>query len=216
MSTGAAAQAPRPASWAFAETFTPETEAGRAARKAAAELHLESPSRGVAQALTFLARLVDAKAVVEIGTGTGVASLALLVGMAPDGVLTTIDTEAEHQNIARRIVTGTGVRPQRLRTIAGSPLTVLPKLSDEAYDLVLVNGERLECPEHVEQALRLLRPGGLLAVHHTLLGDAVADDDNDDDETVVMRDLLAAVAEMGTLTPALLPTGDGLLVAVKG
>jgi len=215
--TSLAKQAPKPATWAYAESYVPEAEAGAAARRAAAELRLSSPSRGAAQALTFLARVLDAKAVVEVGTGTGVAALALFAGMSRDGVLTTIDPEAEHQNIARRIITTTGVRQQRLRTIAGSPLTVLPKLTDGAYDLVLVNGDKLEYPEHVEQALRLLRHGGVLVVHHALLGGAVADPGDDADETLTVRDVLAAVAdELADLTPVLLPVGDGLLAVVKG
>ncbi len=209
--------APKPASWAYAEMYVPESEAGAAARTAAADLRLTAPSRGAAQTLTFLAHVIGAKAVVEIGTGTGVAALALLQGMAADGILTTIDPEAEHQNIARRIVLGTGIRPQRLRTIAGSPLTVLPKLTDGAYDLVLVNGDKLEYPEQVEQAIRLLRRGGVLVVHHALLGGAVADQNNDEDETLTVRDVLAAIAEdMADLTPVLLPVGDGLLAVVKG
>ena len=124
--TSLAKQAPKPATWAYAESYVPEAEAGAAARRAAAELRLSSPSRGAAQALTFLARVLDAKAVVEVGTGTGVAALALFAGMSRDGVLTTIDPEAEHQNIARRIITTTGVRQQRLRTIAGSPSRCSP------------------------------------------------------------------------------------------
>ncbi len=216
-STNTAKHAPKPATWAYAESYVPEGEAGAAARKAATELRLPVPSRGAAQALTFLARVVSAKAVVEIGTGTGVGALALLAGMARDGILTSIDPEAEHQNIARRIVLGTGIRPQRLRTIAGAALSVLPKLTDGAYDLVLVNGDKLEYPELVEQALRLLRHGGVLVVHHALLGGAVADPGNDDDETLTVRDVLAAVADdMADLTPVLLPVGDGLLAIVKG
>jgi len=216
-STNLAKAAPKPATWAYAETYVPESEASAAARTAAAELRLAVPSRGVAQSLTFLARVIQAKAVVEVGTGTGVAALALLHGMAPEGVLTTIDPEAEHQNIARRIITTTGVRSQRLRTIASPPLSVLPKLTDGAYDLVLVNGDKLEYPEHVEQAIRLLRHGGILVVHHALLGGAVADPNDEEDETLTVRDVLAAIAEdMADLTPVLLPVGDGLLAVVKG
>lgn len=217
MSTNLAKHAPKPSTWAYAESYVPEPEAGAAARSAAAELRLPAPSRGAAQALTFLAKVLNAKAVVEVGTGTGVAAVALLSGMSGDGVLTTIDPEAEHQNIARRIVAATGTRPQRLRTIAGAPLTVLPKLTDGAYDMVLVNGDRLEYPEHVEQAIRLLRHGGVLVVHHALLGGAVADPDDEQDETLTVRDVLAAVADdMADLTPVLLPVGDGLLAVVKG
>ena len=54
----------------------------RLARAASRQLALGSASQGVTSTLTFLAKLVHARAVVEIGTGTGVSSLALLRGMA--------------------------------------------------------------------------------------------------------------------------------------
>lgn len=207
--------APKPAAWAHTEDYVPESPAGMAARAAATDLGLVPPSRGAAQALTFLARALHAKAVVEIGTGAGVASLALLEGMAPEGILTTIDAESEYQNVARRIIIGTGVRAQRLRTIAGAALTVLPKLSDGAYDLVLIAGEPIEAHEYLEQAIRLLRHGGVLVLHHAMLGGTVADPTNEADETLITREVLESVAEMEDLTPVLLPVGDGLLAAVK-
>ena len=207
--------APKPAAWANTADYVPESPAGMAARAAAADLGLVSPSRGAAQTLTFLARVLAAKAVVEIGTGAGVASLALLDGMDPDGILTTIDAEAEYQNVARRIIAGTGIRSQRLRTIAGASLNVLPKLSDGAYDLVLIAGEPLDAHEHLEQAIRLLRHGGVLVLTHAMLGGTVADPTNEEDETLITRDVLEAVAGMEDLTPVFLPVGDGILAAVK-
>ena len=207
--------APKPAVWAHTEDYVPESPAGMAARAAAVDLGLVAPSRGAAQALTFLARVLHAKAVVEIGTGAGVATLALLDGMDPDGILTTLDAESEYQNGARRIIAGTGIRSQRLRTIAGSALTVLPKLSDGAYDLVLIAGEPLDAHEHLEQAIRLLRHGGVLVLSHAMLGGTVADPTNEEDETLITRDVLEAVSGMEDLTPVFLPVGDGLLAAVK-
>ena len=152
-----------------------------------------------------------ASTVVEVGTGAGVASLALLAGMA-DGTLTSIDTEPEHQAAARRILTDAGIPARRARLIAGAALQVLPKLSDGADDLVFVDADPLEAVEYVEEALRLLRPGGLLVIYHALSGGRVADASNEDDDTVIMREALAAVADSDDLSPVLLPVGDGLLV----
>ncbi|QIK73942.1 methyltransferase domain-containing protein [Propioniciclava coleopterorum] len=169
-------------------------------------------SPGTAALLTFLARTIDARTAVEIGTGAGVSSLALLDGM-PDGTLTSIDTEPEHQSAARRVLTDAGIPARRARLIAGAALQVLPKLSDAAYDLVLVDADPLEAVEYVEQSLRLLRPGGLLVISHALSAGRVADAGNEDDDTVIMRETLAAVADSSDLSPVLLPVGDGVLVA---
>ncbi len=214
MNAAAKPAAPRPsASVAWAESFVPEAEGAREARAAAERMGITSVSPGVASVLGFLAGTIGARAVAEVGTGTGVSGLALLEGMAADGVLTSIDTEPEHQGAARTVFTAAGIPSRRARLIAGAALQVLPKLSDGAYDLVLVDGDPLEYVEYVEQALRLLRPGGLLVLHHALAGGRVADESNEDDEVVIIREALAAVKESEDLTPVLLPVGDGLLVA---
>ena len=204
-----------PASWVFAEDFVAEGDAAAQARVEAEPLGIEPLSRGTVAALTFLARAVQARAVVEIGTGTGQSGLALFAGMQPDGILTSVDLEADHQRQARKVFASVGVPSQRFRLIAGDALTVLPKLSDGAYDLVLVAGDSLEYGDYVEQGLRLLRHGGLLVVTHALWHGSVADPAQDDDETLAVRGALNAVSENEDLVAALMPVGDGLLAAVK-
>ncbi|MDQ7991715.1 MAG: class I SAM-dependent methyltransferase [Propionicimonas sp.] len=210
-----AAQAAAAANLEFADAFVPLSTAAQAARSHASDHGLSPVSPGAAAALTFLAATLKARNVVEIGTGTGVASVALLEGMAPDGVLTSIDNEAELQLLAREVLTGAGVPRPRARLIAGDALGVLPKLTDDAYDLVLVDGDPLEYVEYVAQAVRLLRPGGVVAVHHALWRGLVADPDNEEDEPLIVREALDAVRGLEGFTSVLLPIGDGLLVAVK-
>ena len=203
------------ATLAFAEAFVAESDGAEAARRRADDLGVECISTGVAATLTLLARVVNARAVAEIGTGTGVSALALLAGMASDGVLTSIDAEAEHQLAAREVLTAEGVPSRRVRLIAGQALSVLPKLTDGAYDLVYIDGDPLEYVEYVAQAQGLLRPGGVLVLHHALWQDMVADERNEDDEPLIIREALEAVLTDESFTPALLPVGDGLLVAVR-
>lgn len=199
----------------YADAFVAETEGAAAARDRAAELGIDSVSPGVAAVLGLLTRIVNARAVVEIGTGAGVSALALLSGMAADGVLTSIDSEAEHQFAARAVLSGQGVPARRVRLIAGPALGVLPKLTDGAYDIVFIDGDPLEFVEYISQAERLLRSGGLLVLHHALWRGQVADERNEDDEPLIIRESLEAVLESEDFTPALLPVGDGLLVAAR-
>lgn len=179
------------------------------------QLGTSAPSPGTGALLAMLAATVRASAVVEIGTGAGVAGLWLLAGMNPDGVLTTIDTEAEHQRAAREAFTEAGVRPTRVRGITGRPLDVLPRLADGAYDMVVAGGDPLELVEHVEQALRLLRPGGVLAVLHAMSDDRVPDPARRDEVTTALRGVARRLRDDDRVVPALVPSGDGVLLAAR-
>ena len=170
---------------------------------------------GVGAALRLLAAAGNARAVVEIGTGTGVSGVWLLRGMRADGVLTTIDLEVEHQRIARRILVEAGFPSGRTRIITGRALDVLPRLADGAYDLIFVDAEPTGFAAYVDAALRLLRPGGVLALHGTLAGGRIGDPAARDTDTVTVRETIKALRESEHWTPALLPVGDGLLAAVK-
>ena len=204
-----------PTSWTYAEEYVAEDEVLAAARSRAEEVGVAAIGSGGGAALRLLAAVIDARAVVEIGTGTGVSGLWLLRGMRPDGVLTTVDVEAEHQRLARETFKEGGVPPQRVRTIAGAALDVLPRLTDGHYDLVFADGDKREYGAYLAEALRLLRPGGVLAFDNALWHDRVADPAQRDEQTVAVRDLVTQVAETDGLVPALLPVGDGLLVAKK-
>ncbi len=205
----------KPASWAYAEEFVAEDDILAAARGRAHEVGVVPIGTGGGAALRFLAALTEARAVVEIGTGTGVSGLWLLRGMRPDGVLTTVDIEAEHQRLAKQTFTEAGIPSQRVRLIPGSALEVLPRLTDGHYDLVFCDGDKHEYAGYLAEAMRLLRPGGLVAFDNALWHDRVADPAQRDAETVSIRELGNAVRESESLLPVLLPVGDGLLVAKK-
>jgi predicted O-methyltransferase YrrM len=199
----------------YAEFFVPESEPASAARARAADLGCTPVGAGAATALTFLAAAVRARTAVEIGTGAGVSGLALLAGMTGDGILTSIDVEAENQRAAKRAFAEAGIAPGRTRLINGRALEVLPRLTDAAYDLVLVDAAKAEYGQYVVEAIRLLRPGGMLVIDNALWHDKVADPTQRDADTVAVREAGRAVREDETLVPVLIPLGDGLLAAVK-
>jgi predicted O-methyltransferase YrrM len=186
-----------------------------AARARAEEVGVAPIGPGGGAALRFLAALIEARAVVEVGTGTGVSGMWLLRGMRADGVLTSVDLEAEHQRLAKQTFTEGGVPSQRVRLIPGAALEVLPRLTDGHYDMVFVDGDKSEYPDYLREALRLLKPGGIVAFDNALWHDRVADPAQRDTETVAIRELGRTVAEHEQLLPVLLPVGDGLLVAKK-
>lgn len=208
-------EAPSRQSWEFAEDYVALTEAVRMARDEATLAGVTPISPGVVSALTVLAATTQAKLVVEVGTAMGASALAFFEGMAEGGILTSIDPEADAQLPARKLLTEAGYTSSRFRLIAGNPLEVLPKLNSGTYDIVFVNGDKLEYVEYVANAGRLLRKGGLLVVNDVLWHDQVAEATNEGDEAIIIREALQAVNESDAYQQTLLPIGNGLLVAVK-
>jgi predicted O-methyltransferase YrrM len=185
------------------------------ARAKGAELGCLPVLPGAGAALRLLAATVGARAVVEVGTGAGVGSVYLLRGMRADGVLTTIDAEPEHHRAARETLAEEGTPSNRVRLISGRALDVLPRLTDSAYDLVFFDADTKEYAGYLEQALRLLKPGGVVVFDNALWHDRVADPTQRDEETTAVRELGKAVRDDERLVSALVASGDGLLAAVK-
>lgn len=179
----------------------------------AAELGCRAVSSATGALLRTVASSLQATAVVEVGTGAGVTGLWLLAGMSPHGVLTTIDPEPELQRVARAAFAEAG--HPRVRTITGRPQEVLPRLADAAYDMVVVDGEPLAVGAHVEHGVRLLRPGGVLAVPHALNHDRVPDPARRDEVTAALREMLRGLRTDERVHVALVPVGDGLVLASR-
>ena len=165
--------------------------------------------------LRFLAAAMNARAVVEIGTGCGTSGIWLLRGMRPGSVLTSVDTEPEHHRLARSVFLSAGFSSGRYRLITGRALEVLPRLADSAYDLVFCDADKREYPEYLAAALRLLRPGGIVAFDNALHADEGSNVAHRDPDTPSVAELRELVFADEDLVPMLVPTGDGLLAAVK-
>ncbi|HWG65326.1 MAG TPA: O-methyltransferase [Streptosporangiaceae bacterium] len=204
------------ANQAYVEDYLPEDEPLLAARANAAEVGGAVPIGAAGgAALRFIAASVNAKSVVEIGTGCGTSGIWLLRGMRPDAVLTSVDVEPEHQRLARKVFTQAGFASNRYRLISGLALDVLPRLTDGGYDMVFCDADKQEYPDYLAAALRLLRPGGVMAFDNALAGGRVPDPARGDPDTVAIRDLCEQVRQDERLVPLLMPVGDGLLTAVK-
>ena len=203
------------ANWAYCEDYIPEDAVLLAARDTADQLGCVPVHPGAGRVLQLVARIAAVRSAVEIGTGAGVSTTYLLRGMVPTGVVTTIDVEPEHHKAARHTLAAAGFVPERARMITGRALDVLPRLTDSGYDLVLVDARKAEYPQYLEQALRLLRDGGILVIDNSLWHGRVPDPAQRDEDTTAVRETLKAVRDNELLEPMLLPSGDGLLVAVK-
>ncbi|WP_422933766.1 O-methyltransferase [Sinomonas sp. P47F7] len=202
-------------SWAYAEGLAVEDPIVARARERSLELGVSPVSPGVGAVLAVLAATSKAQAVVEIGTGAGVSGVCLLRGLPAACTFTTIDTDIEHLKAARQAFSEAGVPASRVRAIPGRASAVLPRLNDGAYDLVFVDADKPGTPAYADEAVRLLRPGGLLVINDALDRDRAANPAHREPTAVRLRELHRALREDERLATALLPTGEGLFLASR-
>lgn len=201
-------------SWKYTEDFHQEPEVISRARARAEEMGIESITPSVGATLAVLVASMNAKAIVEVGTGAGVSGLWLQSGNSTS-VLASIDTELQHQDLAKLAFEQAGIISTRLRMINGRSSEVLVNLADLAYDLVLLDGDIDSLLSQVKESFRLLRSGGVLAIPHALWRDRVPDQVLRDEITEEYRAVLEFINDSGLFIPALSTIGDGLLIASK-
>ena len=198
----------------FAESFAHEDYFMQQARRNGQEISASDPTPAVGKFLKFSVNLLNAKSVVEIGTGSGVGGLWLLSGMPSDAVLTTIDSEREHSKIAKTIFDEADIAPTRYRIITGKLIEVIGKLADNSYDLIVIR-PALDLFDMVHESYRLLKSGGLLVIDQALSGGKVADPTQRDPESIARRDAIKVEKEDERWAASLIPIGAGVLVANK-
>jgi predicted O-methyltransferase YrrM len=200
----------------YAENFIPEDHFKSQARARGVELGAVDVTPGVGAYLRHLAFTLSAQSVVEVGTGSGVGSLWLLDGMLASGTLTSIDDEMEHTRIAKMAFSDADIAQTRYRLITNSVLDVISKLTDRAYDLVVLRHNPEDLAFVIGESHRILRSGGTLVIDNFFGGSKVCDPTQRDSKTVSLRDAGKIVKnDTENWVSTLIPAGDGLLVATK-
>ncbi|MFI2665083.1 O-methyltransferase [Micromonospora carbonacea] len=161
--------------------------------------------------LTFLTRLVGARRAVEVGTFTGMSSLAIARGLAEGGQLTCFDISAEYTDVARRYWARAGV-DDRIELRIGPAGDTLRELPHERHlDFAFIDADKVGYPVYWAELVPRMRPGGIVAVDNTLRGGRVLAPSNADDRAVAAfnDEVMADVR----VEPVLLPIADGLTLA---
>lgn len=182
-----------------------------AARERGEEAGITQPSPTLAAFLRALASAMAAEAVVAIGADSGVGGLSLLDGMPETSTLTVIDPSPANDRAARESFKN--FPSGRIRFISGDPHSVSTRLTDAAYDLVVVGAGSDDRNDYLAHARRLLRENGT-AVFLGVFGedDGVLDESRRDPQTVAARRFLDLVMEDESLRCSLLPIDHGTLI----
>jgi caffeoyl-CoA O-methyltransferase len=165
--------------------------------------------------MTLLVRAIGARRALELGTFTGYGSIAIARGLPDDGVLVTCDVSEQWTQIARRYFDQAGLR-DRIDLRLGSALETLRELPEsEPFDFAFIDADKDNYPAYYEECLRLLRPGGLMAIDNVFLGGEVIDAAAKRQAVLAMRELNDRVAGDDRVLAAMLGVADGVTLALK-
>lgn len=169
-----------------------------------------------AQLIALLIELMGARRVLEIGCFTGYSALAMALALPAEGLLITLEANAEPVEIGRRAWHAAGVADRievRLGLAADSLEQLLAEDAAGSFDLVFIDADKKSYDVYYERALTLVRPGGLILLDNMLWGGAVADPANQERQTASLRALNAKLHQDDRIALSLLPLGDGLTLA---
>jgi caffeoyl-CoA O-methyltransferase len=160
--------------------------------------------------LEWLARLLGARRIVEVGTFTGYSSICLARGLADGGRLVCCDVSDEWTSVARRYWERAGLTDRIELHLAPATETLAALPHDPPVDLAFVDADKEGYPAYLDLLAERLRPGGVIAVDNTLWSGAVADASVTDDTTQLLRGLNDGLVDDDRFDTVLLPLGDGL------
>lgn len=175
-----------------------------------------APEQG--QFMNLLVQLIGARRAIEIGTFTGYSALCIALGLPSDGQLVCCDINKNWTAVAMRYFEEAGLAANVSVQIAPATETLdglLNRGDAQRFDFAFIDADKPGYIGYYECCLKLIRPGGLIAVDNTLWSGSVADPGNTEPDTVAIREFNAHLANDDRIDLSLVPIGDGLTLARK-
>jgi len=160
--------------------------------------------------LAMLVAAVRPAFAVEVGTFTGLSSLAIARALPDGGRLLCCDVSEEWTDVARTHWAMAGVE-DRIDLVIAPALDTLQALpDDQAVDFAFLDADKTGYLAYYEELVPRLSPHGLIAVDNVLWSGRVLDPSADDDDTVALRELNDRIVADQRVTSVLLSVGDGV------
>lgn len=167
--------------------------------------------------MQVLVRMLGARRCIEIGTFTGYSALAVAMALPANGRIVCCDISEEWTAIARRYWKLAKVE-KKIDLRLAPALRTLDELLREGkgkYDFAFIDADKANYRNYFERCLKLLRPGGLIAIDNTLWSGRVLDARSTETDTRAIRAFNRRLQRDRRVDVALLTVGDGLTLALK-
>lgn len=174
------------------------------------------PEQG--QFFQLLIRMLGARRTLEVGVFTGYSALSVALALPSDGRIIACDISDEYTAVARRYWAEAKVSDKIDLRIGPADATLdalIASGQSGTFDFAFVDADKSGYPRYYEQCLKLLRPGGLMALDNMLLSRKVLDASNQTDDVLALRKLNLLIHQDSRVDALLLPFADGLTLALK-
>lgn len=178
-----------------------------------------SPAQG--KLLHLLARMQEARNILEVGTLGGYGSVWLARALADDGHLITLEIDPGHAEVARRNLDMAGLA-EKVQVMTGDALDSLAQIyanGHPPFDLVFIDADKERNAEYFSWAMELVRNGGLVIVDNVVRGGAVIEQNSDDPKVLGVRALIDLIESEHSVKATVVQTAgskgyDGLVLAI--
>jgi caffeoyl-CoA O-methyltransferase len=175
-----------------------------------------APEQG--QFLRFLVRLIGVRRSIEVGVFTGYSALAVAMELPPTGTLVACDVSEEYTGVARRYWVEAGVADRIDLRIAPAEETLSALLEDGqdgTFDFSFIDADKETYDTYYEQSLKLLRPGGVIALDNMFRGGRVTDPEVEEESVRAIQRLNEKLRDDERVHLSMLPLADGVTLAMK-
>jgi len=199
-----------------ADLFAPEDELLVELRRAMGRAGLPqiNISAEEGKLLQVLLRAIGARRVLELGTLGGYSAIWIGRALPADGRLITIEKRADRAELARHYIDRAGLS-DRVEVRLGEAGRLLEPLAEEGpFDAVFIDADKEGYPRYLEWCADHVRAGGLVIADNALRGGRVLEPDSRDPEVVGIQEFNRRVARDPRFTSIVVPTRDGVAIAL--
>ena len=161
--------------------------------------------------LHLMIKVSNIKKVLEIGTFTGLSALSISLALPDDGRLIALDKNEETNKVALNFFKK-AKQDHKIQTIINPALETLDKLTNQKFDMVFIDADKMNYKKYYEKSLGLIKQGGLIIIDNVLWHGEVADEKNNDKFTINIKEFNKFVSEDKRVEQIIIPLGDGMTV----
>ena len=161
--------------------------------------------------LHLMIKVSNIKNVLEIGTFTGLSALSISLALPDDGKLIALDKDEDTNKIAIDFFKKAD-QNHKIQTIINPALDTLEELSNQKFDMVFIDADKMNYKKYYEKSLGLINQGGLIIIDNVLWHGEVVDEKNNDKFTINIREFNKFVSEDKRVEQIIIPLGDGMTI----